>query len=132
MASRPTVGQPKLYIAVATRLHLRNPIYFPQFISMAYKVRKQAEQTRGNEMAAIGGIPLVNRFETLSVWTDRPSMLAFLKTEPHATAIRKMAKWGSGKSKFAEWTTVNRVVGWKEAHEHLKTNATNYQRPKAR
>ncbi|GEM_PF-2982075 len=116
----------KQYLAVATRLGIKSYRYVILFMRLAMKVQKQAAASRGNVKSAIKAGLFSNRWYTLSVWEDRASMLAFLREEPHATAIRNMAKWGRPDSTFVEFTPANPDVTWAEAKHQLEKPTFTY------
>jgi hypothetical protein len=62
---------------------------------------------------------LHKRFMTLSVWSDREAMRRFASTEPHATAVRKFAKWAGKGAAFVEWKGGESSIDWDDAMKRL-------------
>jgi hypothetical protein len=94
-------------------------------------VLKQAQASPGNVSARLGGNPLRNNWETVTVWEDRASMEAFMRSEPHLTAMRNMPRWASPKSVLTDWEATDPEVTKAEAHRHLRDGMTYAERRKS-
>jgi hypothetical protein len=60
------------------------------------------------------------RFWTVSLWTTQSARDAFIRAEPHATAIRRFPDWAAEGTAFVEWTSDTVQIDWNEVQERLK------------
>jgi len=112
---------------VATLLELRGYRYLLPFLKLSNRVFKQLDQTPGLLRWAVLSEPWRKTFYTFTAWRDRPSLVAFTGTEPHAEAVRMMRTWGGPHSAFAEWTSNELPGRLSEIKERLKTPTFYYQ-----
>jgi hypothetical protein len=115
------------YVCIATYLPLRRWRDVPAFLRLVGRVLQQAKESPGNLAAATRANPLGKRFWTCTVWTDKPSVSAFLRAEPHATAIGRMAAWAADDAAFAEWNVADSAVHWDEAMRRLEQPTYYYK-----
>ncbi|WP_136659056.1 hypothetical protein [Nitratireductor sp. XY-223] len=98
-----------VYVSV-TGLKLRRPQSLPRFYWHAIRSFRQAKNSDGMRFAETRTIAGVHH--TLTVWSDRKSMLAYLTSGPHRQAMRVFAKIATGKVHGYESKT---IPGWDEA-----------------
>lgn len=124
MAGQPA---PAEYVAIATHLPLRHWWNLPAFLLLVNRIHKQIRAAEGNIAWNARGGPL--KFYTCSIWRDRASVNAFVRAEPHATAVRRMAVRSTPAGAFAEWTTGREAIDWNEAMRHLEQPTYYYRKP---
>lgn len=105
--------------SVASVLPLRGYRYIIPFMRLSMSVQKQLKATPGLVRFAMKTDIPRKRFWTFTVWTDRKAMGTFVRTEPHATAVKRFSEWG-GAGAFAEWTGPEGKLDWKEAELRLR------------
>ncbi len=104
--------QPDVYVSI-TGLQVRRVWHIPFFWSHAIKAMAQARNADGNISADARTVNGVHH--TLSVWTDRDAMLAYLSAGPHLEAMRRFPSIATGKvvgylSKQApDWSEVHGI-----------------------
>ena len=101
---------PEFYISI-TGLRLKRIWHAPVFWTHAIRSMAQARAAAGNIRADARTIAGVHH--TLSVWTDRAAMRAFLTAGHHAVAMRLFPKIATGKT-FG--FTATEVPDWPEVH----------------
>ena len=111
---------------VASVLPLRGYRHVIPFMRMSMKVQRQLKTTPGLVRYAMKTDIPRKRFWTFTVWTDRKAMAAFVRTEPHATAVGRFGKWGGEGAGFAEWTSTEGKLDWNEVWERLKKPTFGY------
>ena len=89
----PPVG--KELVSIATFLPVRRWIDVIPFLRMSSKVSGQFMKSDVVRFGVKTDL-LHKRFWTVSVWSDRVAMRRFVAAEPHATAVKKFAKWAGG------------------------------------
>jgi hypothetical protein len=99
----------------------------PAFLMLVNRIHKQLDGAEGNVAWNAWGGP--KKFYTHSIWRDRPSVNAFVRAEPHATAVRRMATWGGPDAAFAEWTDASDAVDRDETMRRLETPTFYYKKP---
>ena len=90
------------------------------------------EQLRANDAVVRYGVGTrfwSLEFWTVSVWADRSAVGRFVRTEPHATAVRRMANWGREGAAFVEWDSVSSTVNWPEVLKRLQQPTRYYRAP---
>jgi hypothetical protein len=117
---------------VATFLPIRHWWDVPAFLLLAQRVQRQIAQAPGNVAWNASGELRKKWFWTMSAWTDRESVRAFVATEPHATAVRRMAKWTAEGAGFAEWTGTERALDWADAKQRLEKPTFYFDRARNR
>lgn len=89
--TEPSSASPQ-YVCVASVLPVRRWRHVMAFVRLSMKVREQMQASPGLVSGNIRADFLRKRFYTYTVWRDKASMLAFMRTEPHATAMRRFAQ----------------------------------------
>ena len=74
-----------------TFLHLRRLRDVPAFLRDSTAIRKQVMASPGARSLHMRAQPLARRFHTVSWWDDEAALRAFVRTDPHRTAIRRWA-----------------------------------------
>jgi hypothetical protein len=75
-----------------TRLRVRSWRFFPGFFWYALRSARQAQHSAGY----LGGETYADArltFWTATAWQDESAMKAFRSTDPHMSAMRKLAHW---------------------------------------
>jgi heme-degrading monooxygenase HmoA len=107
-------------VMVVTRLRLRDPASFDEFFAAAEAVAEQANASKGS----LGERALAdahNAYWTITGWEDRPSVEAFVKSEPHLATEARLDEW-CDEATFADWEqTDTELPDWKTCYEHLIT-----------
>lgn len=107
--------QPEVYVSI-TGLEVRRVWHLPFFWSHAMRSMVQARNAPGNISADARTMDGVHH--TLSVWTDRAAMLAYLTAGPHREAMRIFPRIATGKvvgyftREVPDWTQVHAI--WRE------------------
>ena len=112
---------------IATFLPLRRWRDVIPFLRMSARVEKQLKQTPGLVRYGLRADLLHKRFWTFSVWPDKGSVNALVKSEPHATAMRYMSDWAGEGAAFVEWNSSNGSIKWKDAMERLQQPSFYYR-----
>ena len=113
-------------LCVATLIELRGYRYLLPFLKLSNRIFKQLDETPGLLRWAVLSEPWRKTFFTFSAWKDRPALVEFTRTEPHAEAVRMMRTWGSPQSAFTEWTSKDLPGRLSEIKERLKTPTFYY------
>ena len=104
--------QKDVYVSI-TGLQVRRVWHIPTFWLHAMKSMAQARNAPGNISADARTINGVHH--TLSVWTDKDAMRAYLTTGPHLEAMRLFPSIATGKvvgylaPKAPEWFEVHAI-----------------------
>jgi quinol monooxygenase YgiN len=107
--------QQSVYVSI-TGLQVRRVWLIPTFWSIAMKSMVQARTAPGNISADARTINGVHH--TLSVWTDRAAMRAYLTTGPHLDAMRLFPTIATGKvvgyqtDRIPDWSEINTI--WRD------------------
>jgi len=120
-------GQPEEFFCAATFLPVRRWRHVPGFLMLSRRVTRQVREAPGMVMWAVRANFPKKHFWTLSVWKDRASANAFVKGEPHATAVRRFPGLAGQGAAFAEWRSTSPKVSWEEALERLKSPTFYYR-----
>ena len=123
------VDPQKNVVATATYLPLRHWWDVIAFFRMSSRVQKQLEQTPGVIKFGLRIRPtdlLRKRYYTYSIWDDRASLNAFLRTEPHATAMKRLEAWGANGAAFTDWEMNGSAIDWDEAMRQLQNPKHQY------
>ncbi|MFQ5933165.1 MAG: hypothetical protein ACE5KI_00810 [Dehalococcoidia bacterium] len=119
-------GQGVEVLCVVSALPLRRWRDVIPFLRMTYRVDKQLKETPGLVRHAVKANFLRKRFWTFSAWRDRESMVEFVRSEPHATAVKRFEVWGGEGAAFAEWQSVDGSIDWTGARERLRDPTFRY------
>ena len=94
-ASSPGDGPGVVYV---THLHLRRLRDVPAFFRVSLAIRKQTMRSPGARSLMLRAQPLARRFTTVSWWDDEAAVRAFVRTDPHRSAMRR---WGPEMQDFS-------------------------------
>jgi len=116
---------PLLYISV-TGFRLRYPVLAPVFWFHAVRALAQARNAPGNRHAAARTVDGVHH--TLTAWTDRGAMRAYLGSGPHRSAMRAFPWLGTGRTcgfdaeGIPDWPTALRL--WRTTSQEVPPAGT--------
>ena len=119
-------GRP--YFSAATYLPVRSWRFVLPFLLLSGRIERQAKQTPGLVAYGLRAEPRRGRFWTMSCWTSRETAGAFVKEEPHATAVRRFANWAGDGAAFVEWESRQTEIDWDEAFRRLEHPTTTFNR----
>lgn len=114
----PKAGEKVL--CIATFLPLRRWRDVIPFLKMSVRIETQARKSPGLISYGLKTRLPRKQFWTLSVWDARPSVRAFVESEPHATAVIKFEKWGGPDAAFTDWESSDSDPTWATALDKLK------------
>ena len=114
------------YLAMATFLPLRSYRTIPRFLGLTSSVVRQLERTAGLVGYSLLAQPARKRFWTLSVWTDRRALNAFVRQMPHLGVMGDLRPH-MGPTRFTAWTVLGSAlpISWNEATERLTGSAAS-------
>jgi hypothetical protein len=115
----PATPGPGPFVAAATYLPLSRWRYLPTFQRWNGRVRDSAARAPGLLWYSVQAKFGQKTFWTLSVWASRDAMRAFVRSEPHATAMRRFSLWGSRDAAFGDWESPTVWVTWKDVYARL-------------
>jgi hypothetical protein len=78
-------------VVYVTHLHLRRLRDVPAFLRSTMAIRGQTMRSPGARSLMLRAQPLARRFTTVSWWDDEAAVRAFVRTDPHRSAMRR---WG--------------------------------------
>ena len=78
-------------VVVLTQLHLRRLRDVPAFLRASLAIRQQVMRSPGARSLSLRARPLARHFTTVSWWDDQAAMTAFVRTDPHRSAMRRWA-----------------------------------------
>ena len=113
-----------IYVSI-TGLRLKKPWHILPFYLHAIPAFMQAQKAEGNifsETKKINGI-----HHTLTAWTDRKAMMAFLYSGSHGKTLKSFPAIATGKTFGYETTD---IPTWDEVHELWLSNGVEYDLPK--
>ncbi len=85
-------------VVMLTQLHLRRFRDIPAFLRDSRAIREQTMRSPGARSLFLGARPLARHFTTVSWWDDEASVRAFVRTDPHRSAMRR---WGPEMRRFS-------------------------------
>jgi hypothetical protein len=85
-------------VVMVTHLHLRRFRDVPAFFRDSLAIRAQTMAAPGARSLYLRAQPLARHFTTVSWWDDRAAVTAFVRTDPHRSAMRR---WGPGMREFS-------------------------------
>ncbi|MGB6193101.1 MAG: DUF3291 domain-containing protein [Terracidiphilus sp.] len=101
-----------------TRLRIRKALFLPGFFLAAMRIGKQARASQGN-LAVRVFADSHKAFWTATAWSSEAAMRAFMLTEPHGPAMRKLLDW-CDEAALVHWTQPDAALPtWPEAHRRL-------------
>ncbi len=117
-------GSTTEFICGATFLRVRRWRDVIFFLRMSSGVQKQLKGTSGLVRYGLRANFLRKRYWTYSVWADRASVDAFLRAEPHRTAMRRLSQWiAPGDAAFVTWESTDDSINWKEGLDRLNSSS---------
>jgi heme-degrading monooxygenase HmoA len=105
---------------MASRLPLRSHRTIPRFLGLTVSVARQLEGTSGLVGYSLLAQPMRKTFWTLSAWTDRDALDAFVRTMPHLAVMGKL-RTHMGPTSFTTWMAPGNAlpIAWDDAMERL-------------
>ncbi len=85
-------------IVYVTHLHLRRLRDVPAFFRTSLAIRSQTMRSRGARSLMLRAQPLARKFTTVSWWDDEAAVRAFVRADPHRSAMRR---WGPQMQDFS-------------------------------
>jgi quinol monooxygenase YgiN len=115
----------RAYVVMASHLPLRTVTTTLRFFRAVGAVRKQLRSAEGLVGYTLRAKPLARDYWTLSVWTDRAALQAFMRTPPHLGVMSSLKPF-MGRTKFVQWeiTAVDGRPNWNEALERLASSTS--------
>jgi hypothetical protein len=98
-----------VYVSV-TGFRVASPGRLPRFWWLTFRASRQARSAPGNLSTSLRAADGV--YHTLTVWTGRDAMLAYLTSGAHREAMRAFRSLGSGRTLGFE---AAEAPGWPEA-----------------
>lgn len=114
------------FIIVATFLPINKWRNVIPFLRLASSVEAQLKKSDGAVRYALKTDLSHKYFWTVSVWRDHSSMHAFIRAEPHLTAMAKFPKWAGDGAAFVHWESSSGKIVWSEVHEKLQSSNFHY------
>ncbi len=119
-------GSATKFICVATFFPARRWLDVIPFLRMSSRVQKQLKGTSGLVRFGLRTSFVRKRYWTYSVWTDRASLDAFLRTDPHVTAMRRLSQWiNPGDAAFVTWESTDDSINWEEGLGRLRNPSSH-------
>jgi hypothetical protein len=108
------------YLVMASRLPLRSHRTIPRFLGLTASVARQLEGAGGLVGYSLLAQPIRKTFWTLSAWTDRAALDAFVRTMPHLAVMGKLRPH-MGPTSFTTWMAPGSAlpIAWDDAIERL-------------
>ena len=125
MAALPWVQRQEIepareYVAMASRLPLAQHRSIPGFIRDTLGIRRQLASTPGLVGYALDAHLLDKTFWTFSVWTDRASLAAFARSDPHLQITRRLqGRMEATGFEYFPITGHDVPLPWDEVRRHL-------------
>ena len=105
-------------IIVVTRLRLRDPALLDEFFTDAVAAIEQAQKSAGN-LGADALADAGNAWWSVSAWTERGPMRAYVDSEPHLT-IRARLDHYCDEATFVDWEQASPALpDWPTSWRHL-------------
>ena len=113
-------------ICAATFLWVRRWRDVIPFLRMSSGVQRQLKETSGLVKFGLRARFIRKRYWTYSVWTDQASLDAFLRAEPHRTAMRRLSQWITpGDAAFVTWESTDDSINWQEGFDRLESSSSH-------
>ncbi len=110
------------FVCISTFLPIRRWRDVIPFLRMSSRVQKQLSQTPGLIRHEVRAKFLRKEFWTFSIWKDNESVDAFVRAEPHRTAMTRFEEWAEEGAAFVRWTSSDESINWNEAMQRLTTS----------
>jgi hypothetical protein len=105
-------------VIVVTRLRLKDPALLDEFFTAAVAAIEQAQKSDGN-LGADALADAANAWWSVSAWTGRPPMQAFVDAEPHL-GISKRLDHFCDEATFVDWEQDSPgLPDWQTSWRHL-------------
>ena len=119
-------GSTTEFICGATFLWVRRWRDVIPFLRTSSGVQKQLKESSGLVRYGLRTRFLRKRYWTYSVWEDQASLDAFLRAEPHATAMKKLSRWvRPGDAAFVTWESSDDSINWEEGLDRLSNSPSH-------
>jgi quinol monooxygenase YgiN len=107
---------------LTSRLPLKRYRDVARFLRWTMRIRRQLRATQGCAGYTLDAKLLTKTFWTLSAWSDKEAMNAFVTTDQHAAMLADM-KGRLGKATFVESTArrTDLPLAWRDARERINT-----------
>jgi quinol monooxygenase YgiN len=92
----------RTYLVMASYLPLTRITFTVRFFRAVSAIRKQLADVEGLVGYTLRAKPLARDYWTLSVWTDRSALQAFVRTSPHVRLMSSLKPF-MGLTKFVQW-----------------------------
>jgi heme-degrading monooxygenase HmoA len=116
-------------VVMASLLQLDSFRHVPGFLRVAMAIRQQVLDAEGAVGVALDTALPKRTFFTLSAWRDRGALNDFVRSEPHAGAMRRYRR-AMADARFVFWSVDPDKLprAWPEARQRLR-DATPISRP---
>jgi hypothetical protein len=105
-------------VIVVTRLRLKDPGLVNEFFTDAVAAIEQAQKSAGN-LGADALADAGNAWWSVSAWSGREPMRAFVRREPHQTIITRLDHY-CDEATFVDWEQdASQLPGWQACWQHL-------------
>jgi heme-degrading monooxygenase HmoA len=110
-------------VVMASLLRLDGVRRVPGFLQTAMAIRRQALRADGVVGVSLN-TALPRTFFTLSAWRDRDALEAFVRSEPHASSMRRYRP-AMADARFVFWSTTADQLPptWAEAQRRLRESS---------
>jgi hypothetical protein len=116
-----TLDAERKYVAMASRLPLRSHIDSAGFLLDTLRIRRQLERADGLVGYALNAQITRKTFWTFSVWTDRKSLDAFARADPHRQIIERLRpKMGESRFEFLQLSGAEVPTTWDERMDPVR------------
>ena len=113
-------------VCAATFFPVRRWIDVIRFLRASFGVQRQLKQTSGLVRFGLRTNFIRKRYWTFSVWTDQASLDAFLRAEPHRTAMTRLSQWITpGDAAFVTWESTDDSINWQEGCDRLESSSSH-------
>jgi heme-degrading monooxygenase HmoA len=123
-AARPPADSGTPAFVMASKFELTSGWRSPAFLAQAIRAWRQARRSPGVLGVTLRAQLARRTYWTLSAWTDKASLYAFARAEPHRAIMRRTRPWAKTAT-FRYWTadagqlTPDRL--WAEAERRIST-----------
>ena len=118
---------PERFLHVATVLRARRIRDFFPINRLGDPIFKFASQAKGNLGAYVMWWPW-RPYEhwTHTIWESEEALEAFIRAEPHRSAIPRLAEWNRGDTAFVRWEAPDARHRWSEVRRRLASPSKQY------
>jgi hypothetical protein len=105
-------------VIVVTRLRLKDPALLDEFFTDAVAAIEQAQKSAGN-LGADALADADNAWWSVSAWTERGPMLAYVHAEPHQSIVTRLDHY-CDEATFVDWVQDSSALpDWQTSWRHL-------------